>query len=232
MSAPAPLVFDLRAEPVELQRGEWAPSITRDPSALRGVIMHSWGAKVGTEPRLRRRYGGEAAALAHRALGTPYGISAGVTSAGVPVVVLAHPAERYTFASDDGNAQWLAIGVMGLFPAYERDRRPVHSIVTEGLRAAVDMALQLAAVEYLGGREGLDLIAHRQACNQPRDHFACCTEAVVSMVCTSPAVLGGLFVPRPDIVLNDHTARPWRADWRRHIAAAPVAEAELAVRFG
>jgi hypothetical protein len=209
-------VFDFRALPVQLKRKQWAEGITRDASAQRGVVGHSWGTKVGTEIRLRRKYGSEAAALAMRSLDASYHISAGVTSTGVPVVAMAHPVERYTYASDAANREWTSIGVMGLFPAYERNRTLMHSVVTDALRAAVDTALYLAATEYLGGREGLDFIAHRQACNQSSDHFACCTEAVARMVCESSAVAQGLFVPQPDITLHE-LSRPWKPDWRRHI---------------
>jgi pimeloyl-ACP methyl ester carboxylesterase len=209
-------VFDFRSEPVQLKRGQWAEGIARDPESQRGVVMHSWGTKVGTTIANRRKYGSEAEALARRALAATYLISAGVTSTGIPVVVLAHPVERYTFASDAANRDWTPIGVMGLFPAYERNRTLMHSVVTDALRAAVDTALFIAAAECLGGREGLDLIAHRQACNQSSDHFACCTEAVARMVCESEAVAQGLFIPRPDITLHE-LSRPWKPDWRRHI---------------
>jgi len=220
-----PFVFDLRGEPCELKRGQWAPLVTRDAEAQRGVCLHSWGVKVGTTIANRRRWGSEAAALARRALRAPYHISWGVTSAGVPFVVLTHPIERYTFHGDHANATFVGIGGMVHAPAYARNTTSAHTVITEAHRAAMGLALDLAAVEYLGGREGLDLIAHRNACNQPGDHFGCCTEAIVALACGSSAVASGVFIPRPDERLH-RLSRAWRPEWRRHIApvaAPPVA---------
>ncbi len=82
-----------------------------------------------------------------------------------------HPVERYTFHGDHANREFVGIGAMVYAPSYEASRTTAHTVITDAHRAAMDMALQLAAVEYLGGREGLDLIAHRNACNQPKDHY-------------------------------------------------------------
>ena len=216
-------VFDLRGEPCGLGPGQWAPLVTRSAEDQRGGCMHSWGVKVGTTSANRRRFGGEAAALARRALAAPYHISWGVTRAGVPVVALAHPVERYTFHGDHANREFIGIGAMVYAPSYEASRTTAHTAITDAHRAAMDMALQLAAVEYLGGREGLDLIAHRNACNQPKDHYGCCTEAVVAIACESSAVQSGVFIPRPDVRLHD-LSRAWKPAWRRHIitSAPPV----------
>jgi hypothetical protein len=131
-------VFDLRGEPHQLAAGEWTPHVRRDPAELRGVVLHQWAVtQVGTMSSLRARYG-EPLALARRGLSTPYTISCGVTAnGGVPVVSIAHPLERYTYASDAGNRHYLAIGVMGLFPFVESAR-------SEALRAAVSRALLVA----------------------------------------------------------------------------------------
>ena len=217
-------VFDLRAEPCELARGQWAPSVERIAEDQRGVCMHSWGTSVGTTIANRRRYGSEAEALARRALSVPYHISWGVTRGGVPIVALAHPVERYTFHGDHANKAFVGIGAMVYAPAYERGKTTAHTLITDAHRAAMDMALELAAVEYLGGREGLDLIAHRNACNHPSDHYGCCTEAVIALACGSSAVASGVFIPRPDVRLHD-LSRAWRPEWRRHIMASapPVA---------
>lgn len=223
MTAPV-LVFDLRAEPCELKPGQWAPLVTRSAEGQRGACLHSWGTAVGTTIANRRRWGSEAAALARRALAVPYHISWGVTRGGVPVVALAHPVERYTFHGDHANRDFVGIGGMVHAPAYERSRTTTHTRITDAHRAAMDMALELAAIEYLPEREGLDLIAHRNACNQPGDHFGCCTEAVIALACGSSAVSGGVFIPRPDERLHD-LSRVWPPAWRRHIAASapPVA---------
>ena len=241
-------VFDLRGEPCELGPGQWAPLVTRNAEDQRGGCMHSWGVAVGTTIANRRRWGSEAAALARRALAAPYHISWGVTRGGVPIVALAHPVERYTFHGDHANRDFVGIGAMVYAPSYEASRTMAHTVITDAHRAAMDMALQLAAVEYLGGREGLDLIAHRNACNQPKDHYGCCTEAVIALACESSAVQSGVFIPRPDVRLHD-LSRVWKPAWRRHIiASAPpvttppvdeqaVADAQLAIedmvaRFG
>lgn len=213
------LVFDLRAEPCELRQGEWAPLVTRSAEDQRGVCLHSWGTAVGTTIANRRRWGSEAHALARRALAAPYHISWGVTRRGVPVVALAHPVERYTFHGDHANRDFVGIGGMVYAPSYERSRTTAHTVITDAHRAAMDMALELAAVEYFGGREGLNLIAHRNACNQASDHYGCCTEAVVALACGSSAVSSGVFIPRPDVRLHD-LSRAWKPDWRRHIVAA------------
>jgi len=213
------LVFDLRAESCELARGQWAPLVTRDADDQRGVCLHSWGVAVGTTIANRRRWGSEAHALARRALAAPYHISWGVTRGGVPIVALAHPVERYTFHGDHANRDFVGIGGMVYAPSYERSRTTAHTVITDAHRAAMEMALELAAVEYLGGREGMDLIAHRNACNQSSDHYGCCTEAVVALACGSSAVSSGVFIPRPDVRLHD-LSRAWKPDWRRHIVAA------------
>ena len=242
------LVFDLRAEPCELAPGQWAPLVTRSAEDQRGACLHSWGVEVGTTIASRRRFGSESAALARRALRVPYHISWGVTRGGVPIVALAHPVERYTFHGDHANRDFVGIGGMVYAPSYERGRTTAHTPITDAHRAAMDMALELAAVEYLGGREGLDLIAHRNACNQSSDHYGCCTEAVVALACGSSAVQSGVFVPRPDVCLH-RLSRAWKPEWRRHIAAsappvttppvdeAAVADAQMAIadmveRFG
>jgi len=242
------LVFDLRNESCELGPHEWAPLVTRSAEDQRGGCLHSWGTVVGTTIANRRRWGSEAHALARRALSARYHISWGVTRGGVPIVALAHPVERYTFHGDHANRDFVGIGGMVYAPAYERSRTTAHTVITDAHRAAMDMALELAAVEYLGGREGLDLIAHRNACNQSSDHYGCCTEAVVALACGSSAVSSGVFIPRPDVRLHD-LSRAWKPDWRRHIvASAPpttvppvdeqaVADAQMAIedmvaRFG
>lgn len=235
-------VIDLRGQAHALSRREWAPGFTRSADEQRGVCMHSWGTKVGTTATNRRRFGSEVEALAQRCLAVPYHISVGVTSRDEPFVVLAHPVERYTMHGDAANRHYVGIGVMGRLPAYEYSRTATHTVVTDALRAAADAALHIAAVEYLGGREGLDFIAHRNACNQSSDHFACCTEAVVAMVCGSSAVADGLFIPRPDLKLHP-IARTWKPDWRRHIrerngappappAMAEADDAPMVERFG
>lgn len=218
--APEVLVFDLRGEPCELDAGEWNPRRVRDVAALRGVVLHGWGAKVGTTEKARRRYG-EAEALARRGLAVPYGISCGVTRGGVGVVSIAHPLERYTYASDAGNAAYLSIGVMGLFPFEEDKRTAKHSAMTEALAATIDAALA-AAVDLLAKAAGANaspwsLIAHRQCINERGDHFACPGEAVIAAALRSAPVADGHLVHDPDLVLVSGHGKPWPDAWRRHL---------------
>lgn len=211
------LVVDLRGEPCVLRRDQWTPHVRRNPSKLRGVVLHQWAAKVGTGGRLRQRYGGEAEALARRAPSAAYTISAGVgLLTGAPVVSLAHPAERYTFASDAACGDYLAVGVMGLFPYEEAGRKPHHTEVTDALQAAVDEALA-QAVAMLGDDGPHVLITHRQAINGRGDHERCPGEAVVMMALRSPAVRNGMLVPDADLVMVPEWGRPWPASWRAHL---------------
>ena len=218
MSTAEVRVVDLRGEACVLRPGQWSPHLRRDPAKLRGVVLHTWDAVVGTEGRLRQRYGGEAAALGHRGAKAPYGISCGVgLMSGDPVVSLAHPPERYTFASDSACGEYLAVGVMGLFPFDEADRKPRHTAITDAWQAAVDRALA-EAVAMLGGDGPHALITHRQAINGKGDHERCPGEAVVMMALRSPAVRDGLLVPDPDLVIVPKWGRPWPESWRRHQA--------------
>lgn len=219
-------LFDLRAEPHALAADEWSRHKRRDPAGMLGAALHSWGSKVGTEARLRRRYGSEAAALARRALAATYTISCGVTRDDTPVVAIAHPLERYTHASDAGNMHYLAIGVMGLFPFEEEERvASRHSVWSPGLQAALDRALEVAA-DLLGehGIEAPELLVHRQCCNQTSDHFACPGELVVKMASDSPLVMMGHYHPRPDRILVPGIGKPWPAAWRRHFSARSESE--------
>lgn len=220
MSAPEVQVFDLRGEPPQLPDGRWTPHVRRDPAQLRGVALHGWGVRqVGTLASQRARYG-EPLALARRALRTPYGIVAGVTAHGkVPVVAIAHPLERYTYASDAGNMHFLAIGIMGLFPFVEAQRSPHrHTPDSEALRAAVDRALEVAAdlLAEQGVRAPL-LVTHRQCVNGRRDHVCCPGEAVVEMALHSPSYVLGGFRADPDLVLDAGHGLPWPGEWRRHL---------------
>lgn len=207
-------VFDLRDVPCELAASRWTPHVPRDPADLRGVVLHSWGTPVGTTFAARRRFG-EARALALRSLAAPYTVTAGVTRAGVPVVAIAHPVERYTYASDAGNAHYLAVGVMGLFPFTEDRRKPKHSAMTEGLAAAIDKALDVAASLLPEGPHAL--VTHRQCINGKGDHAACPGEAVVAAALRSQAVICGALVPDPDLVLVAEFGRVWPVEWRRHL---------------
>lgn len=220
---PAVEVFDLRGEPCELRPGRWTRHVQRSPADLRGVVLHQWGCEVGTSERNRRRHG-EAKALAMRALAAPYTISAGVTSSGVPIVALAHPVERYTFASDAGNAQYLAVGVMGCFPFTEAERRPAqHTAMTGALQAAIGVALRIAASLLGDGAEHAgpwSLITHRQCLNDVTDHAACPGEAVLAAALRSAAVAEGLLVPDAEIILPGAThGKPWPPAWREHLPA-------------
>lgn len=240
---PAVQVFDLRAAPCRLGRREWQPRLRRDPSEFAGVVLHSWGTKVGTTGANRIRHGSEVRALADRALDVPYGITCGVTAlSGEPVVTIAHPIERYTNASDAGNRHWLAVGVMGLFAYDAALHNPArHTAVTDALLAAIDHALREAVrlvheaqmradglsdddIAELGGSCGrpLALITHRQCANEPRDHFACPGEAVVEAALASDAVRSGLLVPDPDRVLLPEFGKPWPESWRRHLSPRAV----------
>jgi hypothetical protein len=229
VSAPEVQVFDLRGEPPQLPAGRWTPHVRRDPAQLRGAALHGWGVRqVGTLASQRARYG-EPLALARRALRAPYGITAGVTArGGVPVVSIAHPLERYTYASDAGNMHFLAIGVMGLFPFLERQRSSHrHTPVTEALIAAVDVAMQVAA-RLLAGHAGAEapwpLITHRQCANGPRDHVLCPGQAVVEMALRSGPARDGLFVAEPDLVLDHEHGLRWPEEWR---AALPAPSAKV-----
>lgn len=227
-------VVDLRGEACVLRRGQWSPHTPRKREALRGVVLHQWASPVGTEARLRQRYKSEAEALGRRGAKAPYTISAGVGQlTGVPVVSLAHPPERYTFASDDASGDYIAVGVMGLFPFEEHDRRPHHTEVSDALQAAVDRALQ-EAVAMLDGNGPWPLITHRQAINGAGDHACCPGEAVVMMALRSSAVRDGLLVPDPDHVILPEFGKAWPESWRRHlpeVSAARVASEHHALPF-
>lgn len=216
------VVVDLRGEPVELDRRRWRPHDSREATAIRGVVLHAWDTAVGTTPEARRRWG-EPVALARRALRAPYSISCGVTRAGVPVVALAHPLARYTFASDAGNREWLSVGVMGHFPLEEATRRrAVHCAWTDALEQALDWALQHAVQILDDATRGADpwsLITHRQCVNGPRDHDACPGECVVASALRSRPVTAGLLVPDADLVLDGRFGRPWPTSWRSHLPA-------------
>lgn len=209
---------DLRGEPCVLRRGQWTPHTRRDPARMRGVVLHQWDAEVGTEGRLRFRFGSEAEALGQRAAFAAYTISAGVgLLTGVPVVSLAHPVERYTFASDSACGEWIAVGVMGLFPFEEAGRKPHHTTVTDAWQAAVDRALA-EAVKMLPDDGGpWSLITHRQGINGRGDHARCPGEAVVAMALQSPAVRDGLLVPDPDLVIVPEWGKAWPESWRRNL---------------
>ena len=220
MSAPEVQVFDLRGEPPQIPEARWTPHVRRDPSQLRGVALHGWGVRqVGTLASQRARYG-EPLALARRALRTPYGITAGVTAHGkVPVVAVAHPLERYTYASDAGNMHFLAIGVMGLFPFVEAQRSVYrHTPHLAAMQAAVDRALEVAAdlLAEQGVRAPL-LVTHRQLVNGRRDHVCCPGEAVVQMALRSPSFELGGFRADPDLVLDREHGLPWPDEWRPHL---------------
>lgn len=209
-------LFDLRAEPCELAAVRWAPHKRRDPSRLRGIVLHSWAVKVGTAPESRRRYG-EPLALARRALAAPYFASGGLTRAGLGVAALAHPVERYTYASDAGNSEWLAVSVMGAFPFTEAKRRPHHSLMSDALAEVIAEMLAHAVkhmAEATGSSGPFPLITHRQTINGKGDHAACPGEAVVRAALRSPAVVDGALVPDPDLVLVPEWGRAWPAEWR------------------
>lgn len=213
----SPHVVDLRSEPNILAPGKWTPLVTREPATMRGVVIHSWASPVGTTGAQRQAHGGQRMALAHRARGAGYGISAGVDARGEPLVVLAHPVERYTYTSDAGCRDFVSIGVFGLFAYDDRKRSATrHTSITEALREAVDIALREAAAQIENDGPHL-LITHRQCCNGRRDHFACPGESVTMMVAQSGAVVDGLLVIDPDLVLDHEYSRPWPEHWRRHI---------------
>lgn len=221
--APAVQVFDLRGEPHQLRRDEWTRFVERDPAELRGVVLHQWAAKsVGTMGHHRARYG-EPLALARRGLATPYAISCGVTAlGGVPVVAVCHPLERYTYSSDAGNAHYLSIGVMGLFPYVEGQRSEQrHTPPSVALLAAVSRALEVAAelLDEAGCGGDLKVITHRQCANGPSDHFACPGEAVVEIAALAlrDGAAGVSLSLDPDLVLLPKFGRPWPPEWRRHL---------------
>lgn len=219
-------VFDLREVDHQLARNEWTPHLTRDPADLLGVVLHAWGVRsVGTMSSMRARYG-EVLALAMRALATPYGISCGVTAlGGVPVVAIAHPIARYTFASDAANANYLSIGVMGLFAYNVDDPRDKYTEMTPTLGKAIGVALQVAA-DLLPGNGPHALITHRQCANQHDDHLACPGELLVAEALASSAVRDGRLVADPDLVILPKFGKAWPEHWRRHLARPQEADAE------
>ena len=222
--------FDLSRQEHRLTGRQWNPRRQRALAEMRGGILHAWDTQVDTMAIDRARHG-EPLALARRGLGTPYTICAGVTEhSGEPIVALIHPPERYTFASDAGNAEWMAIGVMGRFPFKDPDpmtAAPGESRETDAMILAVGAALDLAARLFGAGERDAGprgLITHRQAVNGRGDHRGCPGEGVVRMAMQADAVRRGAFVPEPDIVLVDEYGRPWPDAWRRHLPtfAAPV----------
>lgn len=214
--------FDLSASPVVLRPRRWNPLAHRDPAAQRGIVSHSWASKVGTTAAERLRHG-EPLALARRALEAPYTISAGVTSRGVPVVALAHPVTRYTYASDAGCSDFISIGIMGVFPFEESTRNATrHTALTVAMLAAVNDAMEWAA-EILAESAGDGphiYITHRQCINGRGDHAQCSGEAVVKMCLASQAVASGRIIADPDLVLVPEFGRPWPASWRSHLQTA------------
>jgi hypothetical protein len=221
-------VFDLRGEPHQLARDEWTPHVRRDPAEMPGVVLHQWAVRqVGTASSLRARYG-EPLALARRALAAPYTISCGVTAhGGVPVVSIAHPLERYTYASDAGNKHYLAVGVMGLFPFTERARSSRHTPHSEALQAAVARALEVAAELLVTSMRdpGVDVqflvITHRQCINGRGDHETCPGEVVVEMAAKALRGDAGPWLSLdPDLTLDARWSRPWPDEWRRHLSAS------------
>lgn len=228
MTCPEVQVFDLRGEPVTMLARKWTPHIRRDPAELRGVVLHSWDVEVGTTSVDRQKYG-EPLALARRALKAPYNISVGVTPSGVPVVAVAHPAERYTYASDAGNAHYISVSVMGTWPFVWGD--PVAATLestarAEAYRLAVSVALSFAC-EMLPGAGPHALITHRQCANGPADHFRCCGEGPVAMAAQSFAIRQGDLIADPDLVLLPEFGKTWPESWRRHFVT-PARQLEIA----
>lgn len=216
-------VFDLRGEPHQLARDEWTPHVKREPEDMRGVALHAWGVrKVDTMGSLRARYG-EPLALARRGLTVPYTICCGVTAiGGVPAVGISHPASRYTYASDAGNAGFVSVGVMGLFAFTREDHNPLrHTEMTDAMRRAIEVALEEAVrlLDDFAEQGGpWSLVAHRQCANGKRDHFACPGEALVAAALSSSAVSGGNLVADPDLVLDARFGKTWPPEWRRHLS--------------
>lgn len=234
-SASAVQVFDLRAEPCQLAAHRWTAHVKRDPLQIRGVVLHQWGTPVTTTGDSRLRWG-EPMALARRALRAPYGVSCGVTRAGVPVVAVAHPLERYTYASDAGNAHYLAVGVMGCFPFEADEYHPErHTAWTDALESALHRALEVAVcvienaplADFALPAEPLALITHRQCANGPHDHFVCPGEHVVAASIRSEAVRAGVLVPDPDLVILPKFGKTWPAKWRRHLPEQGMVHAEV-----
>jgi hypothetical protein len=224
-------VLDLRDQPHQLTPREWSAGVSRDPSELRGVILHAWGCNVGTTGANRRKYG-EPLALARRGLQVPYTISAGVDSKGRPVVSLAHPVHRYTHASDAGNAAFIAVGIFGAFAYDNREFAPGrHTAESDALAEAIDLALR-EAVKMLTGDGPHLFITHRQACNGARDHVACPGESVVAMALRSGVVAEGLLIADPDLVLLPPHSKPWPEHWRRHLGAPVVLVRDLVPEMG
>lgn len=217
MSDRSPHVIDLRSEPNILAPGKWTALERRDPATMRGVVVHSWASPVGTTAAQRQAHGSQRMALAHRAREAGYGISAGVDARGEPLVVLAHPVERYTYTSDAGCRDFVSIGVFGLFAYDDRKRSPTrHTAVSDALAEAVDIAMREAVAQIENDGPHL-LITHRQCCNGRRDHFACPGDGVAKMVAQSSAVADGLLVIDPDLMLDPKHSKPWPEHWRQHI---------------
>lgn len=222
-------VFDLSHEPVQILDRQWSRHTTRSPQDQRGVCLHQWEAKVGTEARFRAQWG-EPEALARRALKVPAHISVGVTErTNVPIVSIAHPLDRYVFHGDAANAHFLGFEVMGLFPFEEPAKSPRHTVITPELQAAVSVGLMVAAelLEAWTKSQGpWEMITHRQGCNSKGDHVQCCGEAVVQMALHNQ----DLFIPCPDEVLSKTIAQPWPQSWRAHMSTPRVSEV-MAVIF-
>lgn len=221
-------LFDFTREPCVMRPRRWVSWRRRDPSTFLGVVLHQWAARVGINARQRELAGGEVEAFARRAIRAPYTISCGVSpDSQTPVVAVVHPVERYTNASDAGNASYISVGVMGLF-AFQQDRAVPgkHTERSEVLQAALDVALEVAASMLPAGSPRL-LITHRQTINGLKDHERCPGELPVAMACASRVVAEGLLVPNPDVTLLADWGRPWPAWWRRHLV--PPAQGVLDV---
>lgn len=216
-------VFNFRDEPIQLEAREWRPGIKA--RERRGACAHQWGVEVGTTSENRNRYG-ELEALARRAIGTPYHVSAGVTRRAEPFVAVCHPAERYTHHADAGNRGYIGLGVMGLFPEVEARRAARHypdlgpagpPLLRAAMRAAIAQALVVCGeiLAELGGTGPWELVTHRQTMNEATDdREADPGEWIVEALLTSSAVARGLFIPEPDLVLVDGCGKPWPPEWR------------------
>lgn len=212
-------LFDLRGEKPILPARAWSPFTPRIPKDSKGVCLHQMGSNPKTDPVARSRMG-DTASTAQAALAYPYHVAVGLTASKTPIVVLAHPPERYLFGGDSSNGSHLQCCVLGKYP-FAEPKNQHRSKVSLELRAAMVVGLQECVrllEEWTLGSGPWELLAHRQACNSEA-HPDCPGEGIMGLALTVLEVhpLADLLFPAPDEVLTPPHSKPWPDSWRSHL---------------